>query len=166
MGPDGQRLAPGQLGEIVLRGGFMWGYWDKPGKTEEVTAQGLLRTGDIGLIDHDGHVTMRGRRSELLHVDGVSWFPRDVEEALCRQPGVRQAALIGLPAEGGGVRPRAFITCHAGTTPDPAALKKAVQAEVSYDLSPMEVVSLDELPMTPTGKIAKGDLLTLAMAAA
>ena len=166
MGHDGQRLPPGQLGEIVLRGGFMWGYWGKPGKTEEVTAQGLLRTGDIGLIDHDGHVTMRGRRSELLHVNGVSWFPRDVEEALCRQPGVRQAALIGLPAEGGGVgvRPRAFITCQAGAEPDLAQLKAAVQAEVAYDLTSMELVDIDELPMTPTGKIAKGDLLALAMA--
>jgi acyl-coenzyme A synthetase/AMP-(fatty) acid ligase len=158
MAPDGSRLPPGRTGEIVLRGGFMWGYWGKPVKTSETLAGGLLRTGDIGMLDNDGFVTMRGRRSELLEVEGESWFPRDVEEALCQQAGVRQAALIGLIDKAHGMRPMAFITCHEDAAPDLPAMKAAVQKLVPYRLDEMSISVLDEFPMTPTGKIAKGDL--------
>lgn len=158
IGPDGSRLPPGQIGEIVLRGGFMWGYWGKPAQTGETLKDGLLRTGDLGLIDGDGYVTMRGRRSELLDIDGVQWFPRDVEEALCQQPGVRQAALIGKTDSAGKLAPCAFITCHSGAAPDLATLKQSVQAEVTYPLQTMSITVIDEFPMTPTGKIAKGEL--------
>jgi acyl-coenzyme A synthetase/AMP-(fatty) acid ligase len=163
---QGRRLPPGQVGEIVLKGGFMWGYWGKPEKTREVTHEGLLRTGDLGLVDDDGFVTMRGRRSELLQVDGVAWFPRDVEEALCRQPGVRQAALVGLPDGRGGHVPRAFITSHEGAQPDSEALRRAIQGEVLVDLSRLRIELVAELPMTPTGKIAKAELRDAAIAAA
>lgn len=162
--PDGTRLPPGEVGEIVLRGGFMWGYWNKPEKTRDTLRDGLLRTGDLGLLDDEGYVTMRGRRSELLVVDGSSWFPRDVEEALCRQPGVRQAALIGLPGDDRGMRPFAFITCDAKVPVDLEQLKVAIQAEIPYPLSSMQLAVLDEFPMTPTGKIAKGELLERTMA--
>lgn len=138
----------------------------KPEKTREVTHEGLLRTGDLGLIDGDGFVTMRGRRSELLQVGGVAWFPRDVEEALCRQTGVRQAALVGLPDGRGGHVPRAFVTCHDGQAPDPQALRDAIQRELSVDLAPLRIEHVDELPMTPTGKIAKAELRDRVLAAA
>lgn len=163
---QGRRLPPGEVGEIVLKGGFMAGYWGKPEKTREVTHEGLLRTGDLGLIDGDGFVTMRGRRSELLQVGGVAWFPRDVEEALCRQTGVRQAALVGLPDGRGGHVPRAFVTCHDGQAPDPQALRDAIQRELSVDLAPLRIEHVNELPMTPTGKIAKAELRDRVLAAA
>ena len=69
---EDQAQPPGQIGEIVLRGGFMTGYWDKSAKTAEATRGGWLRTGDVGIIDTDGYVTMRGRRSELIEVEGNS----------------------------------------------------------------------------------------------
>ncbi len=166
---QGRRLPPGQVGEIVLKGGFMWGYWGKPEKTAEVTQGGLLRTGDLGLLDEDGYVTMRGRRSELLRVDGAAWFPRDVEEALARQAGVRQAALVGLPDGRGGHVPRAFITTTSQAGPaalDLAALKRAVQAELPLELGSLGIEIVDELPMTPTGKIAKAELLHMCSTAA
>ncbi|MDB5874834.1 MAG: AMP-dependent synthetase [Ramlibacter sp.] len=164
VGTDGKRLRPGEVGEIVLRGGYMWGYWNKPEKTRETLQGGLLRTGDLGMMDDEGFVTMRGRRSELLMVDGFSWFPRDVEEALCRQPGVRQAALIGLPDGERGMRPFAFITRHAGAPVDLERLKSVVQAEIPYSLEAMVLGELEEFPMTPTGKIAKGELTEQTMA--
>lgn len=164
--PQGRRLPPNAVGEIVLKGGFMWGYWGKPEKTLEVTHEGLLRTGDLGLIDGDGFVTMRGRRSELLHVMGQTWFPRDIEEALCRQPGVRQAALVGLPDDQQGHLPRAFVVAQDGITLDMRALKAAIAREVSLDISPLNIEQRDALPMTPTGKIAKAELRDTAIAAA
>ena len=143
---------PGAIGEIALRGGFMAGYWNNPVKTAAATRGGWLRTGDIGVVDADGFVTMRGRRSELIEVAGQTWFPRDVEEALCRVPGVRQAALIAAPG------PRAFVTLDEGATLDGAALKAAILKETPYDLAPLTVNVVAELPMTPTGKISKAEL--------
>lgn len=156
-------LPPGAVGEVVLRGGFMVGYWGNPGKTEEATRGGWLRTGDLGTLDAEGYVTLRGRRSELVTVAGVPWYPRDVEEALGRQPGVRQAALIGVPDPVLGQRPTAFVT---GSGLDPAALRDGIAGEVAYDVSVLDVRLVEELPMTPTGKVSKAQLATLAEPAA
>lgn len=157
-GPDDTPLGTGEVGDIVLRGGFMWGYWGKPEKTKEATREEWLRTGDLGMIDDDGFLTMRSRRAELIEVKGVAWYPRDVEEALCRIEGVRQAALVGLPDAELGRRPTAFVTMHAGAKHDGASLKDALRGAVEYDIGMMTVTVLPELPMTPTGKIAKSDL--------
>jgi long-chain acyl-CoA synthetase len=151
-------LPPGEIGEIALRGGFMWGYWDNPAKTAMATRGGWLRTGDLGLMDRDGFITMRGRRSELISVNGVLWYPRDVEEALCRQPGVRYAALIGVPDPDLGERPSAFVTLDGSEPQAAETLKETIRGELAYDLDPLVVTIVDSLPMTPTGKIAKGEL--------
>ena len=151
-------LPPGRIGEIELRGGFMVGYWGMPEKTAEVIGTGWLRTGDLGLMDQDGYITMRGRRSELLQTDGALWFPRDVEEALCAIDGVAQASLVGVADVVHGQRPVACVTLRTGAALSAAALKAAIVGKVSYELAPLEVRIVDELPMTPTGKIAKGEL--------
>jgi acyl-CoA synthetase (AMP-forming)/AMP-acid ligase II len=151
-------VAPGVIGEIELRGGFMQGYWGRPDKTAETIGTGWLRTGDLGMIDRDGFITMRGRRSELIETDGVLWFPRDVEEALCRVPGVAQAALIGVPDARHGQRPLAFITLIDGHAIEAASVKTAIEGKVAHDLAPLLVNIVAELPMTPTGKISKSEL--------
>jgi long-chain acyl-CoA synthetase len=158
VGADDRPLPTGEIGEMVLRGGFMWGYWNKPDKTRETLRGGWLHTGDAGFLDRDGFITMRGRYSELINVSGRQWFPRDIEEALCREPGVRQAALVGVPDSSLGHKPVAFVTLdRPELTPD--GLKRSIVNQVSYDLDPLEVRVLSELPMTPTGKISKGQLL-------
>jgi acyl-CoA synthetase (AMP-forming)/AMP-acid ligase II len=151
-------VAPGVIGEIELRGGFMQGYWGRPDKTAETIGTGWLRTGDLGMIDRDGFITMRGRRSELIMTDGVLWFPRDVEEALCQVPRVAQAALIGVPDATHGQRPLAFITLSEGDAIEAEFLKAAIEGKVAYDLAPLIVSVVAELPMTPTGKISKAEL--------
>ena len=155
-------VGPGVIGEIELRGGFMQGYWGRPEKTAETIGSGWLRTGDLGMMDREGFITMRGRRSELIEIDGILWFPRDVEEALCEVPGVAQAALIGIPDPEHGQRPLAFITVAAADARHDslggAELKAAIAAKVTYDLTPLIVRVVRELPMTPTGKIAKAEL--------
>jgi acyl-CoA synthetase (AMP-forming)/AMP-acid ligase II len=136
----------------------MWGYWGKPEKTAETIGSGWLRTGDLGVMDRDGYLTMRGRRAELIRVNGVAWFPRDVEEALCRLSGVRQAALVGVPDKVLGARPVAVLTLDGPFNSDAEAVKAAIRGELTYDLAPLEIKVFEDLPMTPTGKIAKGDL--------
>jgi long-chain acyl-CoA synthetase len=158
----GTELPIGNIGELCVRGGFMKGYWGKPEKTAEALRGGWLHTGDAGTMDAEGYVTMRGRFSELISVGGRTWFPRDVEEALCSVPTVQAAAVVGLPDREFGNRPLAFVITE-GTEFDPAALKESVQALLPYDLKPLEIQRVRDFPMTPTGKIAKAELRDQAM---
>lgn len=160
---DDREVRPGEVGEIVLRGGYMKGYWDMPEKTAQTLRGDWLHTGDLGLIDLEGRLTLRGRRSELIVVDGESWFPRDIEEALMLDRRVLQAALIGLPDGELGQRPAAFLVRSAGATVNPDELKVLAAQNCKHDLSHMTVTFLDSLPMTPTGKISKAQLADWAM---
>jgi acyl-coenzyme A synthetase/AMP-(fatty) acid ligase len=160
---NGRECALGEVGEVCLRGGFMKGYWGKPDKTAEALRDGWLHSGDAGVMDRDGYITMRGRFAELITVAGRTWFPRDVEEALCTQAGVKEAAVVALPDAELGQRPVAYVTLTNGTV-DPAALKSAIAPMVSYDLSPLTIRTLPAFPMTPTGKIAKAELRQTALA--
>ena len=162
-GVDDTQLPVGEIGDIALRGGFMWGYWGKPEKTKEATRGGWLRTGDLGVFDDEGYLTMRSRRAELIEVAGIAWYPRDVEEALCRVSGVRQAALVGIPDPVLGARPAAFVTLHQDAKADRIMLKNAIRGGTPYDLDALEVNVVAELPMTPTGKIAKSELAAMAI---
>jgi acyl-coenzyme A synthetase/AMP-(fatty) acid ligase len=158
LGPDDRVLPAGEIGEIALTGGFMAGYWGKPDKTEAALRGGYLRTGDLGLLDANGCVMLRSRKAELVEVAGRLWYPRDVEEALMAQSGVAQAALVGVADAGLGQRPVAFAMPQPGAALDGSALKAAITGKVAYDLAPLTVVIVPEMPMTPTGKIAKADL--------
>jgi acyl-coenzyme A synthetase/AMP-(fatty) acid ligase len=106
---------------------------------------------------------MRGRFAELITVADHTWFPRDVEEALAAQDGVREAAVVGLPDPKIGERPVAFVTGDAGLDLD--ALKAAIAPSVDYDVSLLVIRRIDRFPMTPTGKIAKAELRASALAA-
>lgn len=108
---------------------------------------------------------MRGRFAELIKVAGKTWFPRDVEEALCAQAGVKEAAVVGLPDTALGQRPVGYVTTHSGDV-DLDNLKAAIATSLPYDVSPLALVSLAAFPMTPTGKIAKAELRERAMAGA
>lgn len=156
---DGDELPIGQVGEICLRGGFMKGYWGRPEKTAETLRGDWLHTGDAGLIDKEGYVIMRGRFSELLKVGGATWFPRDIEDALCELAGVLQASVVGLPDKAFGTRPVGCVTVAPGTKLDEASLSAPLQAMLPrYDLSPLTIKVVAEFPMTPTGKISKAQL--------
>jgi acyl-CoA synthetase (AMP-forming)/AMP-acid ligase II len=156
---DGQPVGPGRLGEICLRGGFMAGYWERPEKTAETLRGGWLHTGDVGYVDEQGYVFMRGRLSERLTVNGEHWYPRDVEEVLMRDPAVREAALVGMPDGVLGQRPVAYVTARDGHAPDTQSLVESAHRELGRPLPNLSVEVLDSMPMTPTGKISKAQLL-------
>lgn len=160
---DGNEVPTGRLGELCLRGGFMAGYWNRPEKTAETLRDGWLHTGDVGFVDAEGFVFMRGRLSERLTVAGEHWYPRDVEEILMRHPSVREAALVGVPDATLGQRPVAYVTAaEPGVhTPDTRTLVEFVSHELGRILPSLGVEVLDAMPMTPTGKISKAQLLAL-----
>ena len=156
---NGAELPIGRVGEICLRGGFMKGYWGRPEKTAEALRGGWLHTGDAGTIDREGYVTMRGRFSELIEVGGVTWYPRDIEDALAELPGVLQASVIGLPDTNLGTRPIGCVTVSTGTTIDEAAVRETLHAKLPYDFATLSIKVVPAFPMTPTGKISKAELI-------
>ncbi len=156
---DSHEVPIGQVGEICLRGGFMKRYWGRPEKTAATLRGGWLHTGDAGLVDSEGYVTMRGRFSELIKVGDVTWFPRDVEDALCEISGVLQASVVGLPDASLGTRPIGCVTVATDAKIDEAAARARLQTKLPrYDLSPLIIKIVAEFPMTPTGKISKAQL--------
>jgi long-chain acyl-CoA synthetase len=149
----------GDIGEIVLRGGFMAGYWRRPEKTAEALRDGWLHTGDVGRVDADDNVYLRGRLSERITVAGTHWYPRDVEEALLQHPAVDEVAVVGIAHDGLGQRPVAFVTTPPDGLPVHEVVATAAAALDHLDLSVLAVESIDAMPMTPTGKISKAQLL-------
>ena len=159
----GRETQPGELGEICLTGGYMVGYWNRPEKTADFTGRLSSYRRRRKHRCRREFVTMRGRFAELITVADHTWFPRDVEEALAAQDGVREAAVVGLPDPKIGERPVAFVTGDAGLDLD--ALKAAIAPSVDYDVSWLVIRRIDRFPMTPTGKIAKAELRASALAA-
>src|SRR5262249_46085322 len=153
----GKECAPGEVGEVCLRGGFMAGYWGKAEETGGTLRGGWVDSGGAGGMGWNGGLTVRGRVAELVTVAGRTWFTRAVQEALCGQPGVKEAAVIALPDAQLGQRPVAYVTLADGAV-DLDKLKAAIAPLVPYDLTAMTVKSLAAFPMTPTGKIAKAQL--------
>lgn len=157
---QGREVPVGTIGEICLRGGFMAGYWRLTEKTAETLRGGWLHTGDVGYMDADQFVYVRGRLSERLRVAGDYWYPRDVEEALMRHPAIREAALIGLPDAHLGHRPVACVTLRGQAVDPDEAIRFAEQA-LGRNLGYLSLQVIDEMPMTPTNKISKAQLLDL-----
>jgi acyl-CoA synthetase (AMP-forming)/AMP-acid ligase II len=158
---DGHVVPVGELGELCVRGGFMTGYWNSPDKTAAALEGGWLHTGDVGFMDAAGYVFMRGRLSERLTIDGTHWYPRDVEEVLMRHPGVREAALVGFPDSSSGQRAVAYVTTRLADPPEAQRLVEFAAERLGRSVPSMTVQFIDAMPMTPTGKISKAQLLAL-----
>jgi long-chain acyl-CoA synthetase len=163
---DGNAVGIGELGEIVLRGGYMAGYWRRPEKTAAALRDGWLHTGDVGYLDADDYVFLRGRLSERVTVAGAHWYPRDVEEALLHHPDVREVAVVGLADDELGQRPVAFVTTGAADLPADE-MKATISSRLEHlDLTVLTFERIDAMPMTPTGKISKAQLIAAYTGAA
>ncbi|MGH8741336.1 MAG: class I adenylate-forming enzyme family protein [Burkholderiales bacterium] len=154
----GRDVPVGQSGEIAIAGGHMLGYWGRPQKTAEVVRDGWLYTGDVGRMDADGYVYVRGRASERVTVSGDPWYPRDIEEALLEHPQVGMAALIGLPDSKLGERPVVYLVMRNGAKASDRELVSFAAPKVGKDLAALAIKRVPSLPMTPTGKISKAEL--------
>lgn len=154
----GNEVPVGTPGEIVIRGGYMTGYWQMPEQTAAALRAGWLHTGDMGRMDAEGYIAMLGRWSERIISSGQVIFPRAIEEALYRHPAVRYAAVIGSPDPAAGEVPRAVVALYDGqaTTPDELLAHCQAQPDLDHPLTLVEIIS--EMPMTPTGKISKVEL--------
>lgn len=156
----GAPLPPGGRGELCVAGdNVMLGYWNRPEETAAVLGpDGFLRTGDVGMVDADGYVTLVDRIKDLILVSGFNVYPRTVEEAIYRHPDVVAVTVVGAPDPTKGEIPAAFVQ----TRPGSALRTDALLAFLKDKLSPIEMPRLvefrDELPRTLVGKLSKKEL--------
>ncbi|MFF3491799.1 AMP-binding protein [Streptomyces sp. NPDC002795] len=155
----GEPLPLGERGEIVVRGpSVLTRYWRAPEATEAALRDGWLHTGDIGALDEEGCLHYLGRDKDMIKVKGMSVFPTEVETLLGQHPDVLAAAVVAVEDPESGQLPYAFARTVPGSALTGDALKEwAAGAMATYKV-PHTVEILDELPLTPTGKIRKTEL--------
>jgi long-chain acyl-CoA synthetase len=145
------RLGPGQSGEIVVRGDMvMREYWNQPELTRDALCAWGLRTGDIGCLDEEGHLTLLGRRCDLINVGGRKVAPDEVEEMLRLMEGVRDAACVGEPDPLLGEHVKAFLV--ADHPVDLAAVNAFLQPRIEAYKIPRTVELAASVPRTGSGK--------------
>lgn len=156
----GHVLAPGKIGELVLRcEANMLGYWQQPEATARaLSADGWLRTGDAGYIDADGYVFIKDRVKDLIISGGENIYPAEVENAIYGHPDVADVAVIGVPSPRWGEEAKAIVVLRAGVRPDPDAIIAWARMRIARFKVPKTIDFVDALPRTASGKILRRSL--------
>lgn len=151
---DGNALAPGETGEIVLRSpATMVSYWNNPDATAATVIGGWLHTGDAGWIDEDGYLFLCDRIKDMIIVCGENVFPAEVENAIVAHPAVREAAVIGVPDDKRGEAVHAFVVVHQGHSVTSRELTRFLRERVAPFKMPAKFEFIDYVPRNATGKI-------------
>jgi long-chain acyl-CoA synthetase len=156
---DGNEVAQGEVGEIVIKGhNVMNGYWKREDATAETIVDGWLHTGDIGKADEDGYFFIVDRKKEMIIRGGYNVYPREIEEVLYEHPDVREAAVLGIPSDEYGEEVAAAVALKDGASASPEELRSYLKEQVAGYKYPRKVWLVDELPKGPTGKILKREI--------
>jgi len=157
--PDGSDAAAGEPGEILVQGpNVMAGYWRRPEDTAATLEDGWLRSGDIGVADDEGYITIRDRTKDLIISGGENIYPAEVEDALYQHPAVADCAVIGVPDEYWGEVGRAVVVLRDGAQAAPDALLSFLARRIAKYKVPKSVTFTDALPRTASGKVMKKEL--------
>jgi len=161
----GERLGPGEFGEICVRGYNVCQGLYKREREESFDADGYYHTGDGGFFDAEGHLFFKGRIGEMIKTAGANVAPREVEIALEAVPEIKLAAVVGVPDPVRGQIVVAAVVAEPGRAVDPDAVRVRLREEMSAYKVPRHlfVLSHDELPLTDTGKVHKSRLLELLL---
>jgi long-chain acyl-CoA synthetase len=159
---DNEQLAPGQVGEIVVRSpGVMRGYWRSPETTAEALDDGWLRTGDLGYVDDEGYLFIVDRKKDLIIRGGFNVYPRDVEDALVEHPAVRVAGVVGRPDDVHGEEVVAFVSLHPDAEASPSELVAWAKQRIGGYKYPRDIQIVDAVPLTNVGKVDRKALRSL-----
>ncbi len=155
-GEDGRALAPGEPGEIVVRGPTVTpGYLNDPEATARALRDGWLHTGDIGYLDADGELYVLDRRDDLIVSGGENVYPAEVEEVLRSHPGVLDAAVVGLPDERWGQQVAAAVAPRPGVELDEEELLAFCRSKLASYKAPARIRFVEELPRNAAGKLLR-----------
>ncbi|MHB8682424.1 MAG: AMP-binding enzyme, partial [Acidimicrobiales bacterium] len=155
---EGNEVARGEPGEILSRGPDLCvGYTDPALTASSFDKEGWFSTGDIGVVDEDGWMTIVDRKKDVIIRGGENLSALEIEEALLRMPGVAEAAVVAAPDERLGEHACAFLRMLPGApAPDMEAVRQHMSGSgMARQKWPEEIRTLDELPRTASGKVQK-----------
>ncbi|MDD1962077.1 AMP-binding protein [Pseudomonas sp. 39004] len=154
---DGCIVARGEIGELCTRGySVMLGYWDNPQATADaIDPAGWMHSGDLAVMDEEGHVRIVGRNKDMIIRGGENIYPRELEEFFYTHPAVADAQVIGIPCSKYGEEVVAWIKLHPGHSATVDELHGWCKARIAHYKVPRHFRFVDEFPMTVTGKVQK-----------
>ncbi len=156
---DGRTLAPGHLGEVVVRGEtVMPGYWRNPDATTSTIQHGWLHTGDMGVLDEDGFLTLKDRSKDVIISGGSNIYPREVEDVLLMHPAVAEVAVVGRHDAEWGEIPVAFVVLKPAQQADAAVLDAWCVDHLARFKRPKHYRLVEALPKNSYGKVLKTTL--------
>ncbi|MGA0587451.1 acyl-CoA synthetase [Dyella sp. KRB-257] len=159
---DGQPLPPGQIGEIVHRGPHvMLGYWNDPEKTAEAFRHGWFHSGDLGVLDDEGYLTVVDRKKDMIKTGGENVASREVEEVIYQHAAVAEVAVIGVPHPHWIEQVTAVVVLRTGEALPPDELLAFCRERLAHFKAPKEIVFVDAMPKNAAGKLLKRELRTL-----
>jgi acyl-CoA synthetase (AMP-forming)/AMP-acid ligase II len=158
---DGTDVAPGAVGEFLVRGPQRaLGYLDPQHTRDGFDAEGWFRSGDLGFVDAERCVTVTGRTKDIINRGGEKLSAQEIEALLRRHPEIADAAVVAAPHPRLGEEPAAFVILRPGASGSDAELREFLQAEgVAPQKIPRIVVAVDDLPRTASGKVKKYELV-------
>ena len=159
---DGVELPNGTPGEICIKGPqVMAGYWNQAEETQRfITTDGFFKSGDIGIIDDGGFITIVDRKKDMIVVAGFKVFPNEVEEVISQIPGVRECAVIGAPHRKLGEIVKAYIVKDDQHLTEAQVIQFCKEQMTNYK-RPRKIIFVHDLPKSNVGKILRRDLRTL-----
>jgi len=158
---DGQNhlLPVGQTGEVVVQGdNVMLGYLNRPEATKETMAGGWLHTGDLGYLDEDGYIFLVDRLKDMVISSGENVYPREVEMVIRKYPGIREAAVFGVPDRLRGQAVTACLILAEGAEVKAPALRKYLLDHMAAYKVPRKYFFVQDFPRTSLGKVRKNIL--------
>ena len=159
MADDGALLPRGQPGEIVVRGRLVNpGYYKDPEATAQVRHFGWHHTGDIGVMDEDGYITIIDRKKDMIISGGFNVYPNEIEQVLAAHPAIQECAVIGVPDNKWGEAVKAIVSLRPGCTATAAELIALVRKRLGAVKSPKSIDFITDMPRSPAGKVLKTEL--------
>jgi long-chain acyl-CoA synthetase len=161
---DGNELPIGEIGEICVRGPqVMSGYWNRPDETAKVfTAEGWLRTGDMGFMDERGYFKITDRKKDMIIVSGFKVFPNQIEDVVALHPAVAEVAAIGVPDERSGEVVKIIVVKKDQSLSEQELLAHCRQHLTDYKVPRLIEFRDEPLPKSNLGKILRRELRNLA----
>ncbi|HOD29385.1 MAG TPA: long-chain fatty acid--CoA ligase [Syntrophales bacterium] len=157
-----KELPPGEAGEICFKGPqVMKGYYRKPEETAMVLKDGWLYTGDIGVMDEDGYLSIVDRKKDVIIAGGFNIYPKEIDEVLFEHPKVLEACTIGVPDSYRGETVKAYIVVKAGQTLTAEEVTAFCKERLSPYKVPKQIEFIGELPKSAVGKILRRELRDL-----
>lgn len=155
----GQAVPNGSEGEIIIKGPqVMKGYWRRPEETAQVmTADGFLRTGDVGVMDEDGYIRVVDRKKDVILVSGFNVYPNEVEQAAMAVPGVLECAAVGIPSSSSGEAVKLFVVRKDPALTQEALITGCADRLTGYKM-PRAIEFVETLPKSAVGKILRREL--------